>query len=733
MTEFSNNQMEYIFSAEEYRKRRGNEILQNKRSVPEVVSLYYKDNTELITKIIKDVENLRFNDPNRPDFSIKEFLDIDYVKLGIIEGLLDPNDYNMYISNNYLEVNDATFIKSFNLYDERPDLFTLKLYDFKTILSKMKLSKIVDSNGLNVYMIQWLHNSENRTDKGSALKNNAVNQPAFLKTFLEYMFEEYINKISFIKANISQVNNQSSLRVIINWIDTNLSKIDDKDITDIFNVISIKNDFSLLEEEYAEEIYFKLISYNIADLSTDSILIFILEKVKHGYHKLLNVTIDKYSESFFKNDFKNNEWLNYFNDNISSYISLLDSESIELVKKIYDKVGTVKIDNLSDITNPDFLGFIYEKNYYSYSDKNISFIRRKFEEGYTNNYEPYVAYSINNADQLFEFMKSSYLSLDLNNTWDNEYLVRLLNGAEIETFKSYLERIEEYSSIAFPSLELLDLIFEKIVIIANYVDLYENTLKNLLYIYDVLAQNDDSKIKLIDSILEKEEFDFDLLYVDVNEIETNKNLAPFVHNGILKNTGISMPQFEKYVEATDDNFENVKLASSNEKLKVLYSYNKAPYTYEILNEYDTEMLTFLFEEKEEHILQTLARLQADEVVHLLLKFDNSSVELKYLGTLLQNEPVDTTMLQAVIVSYLRAVDERYSLNELENTFLSLLGEIKTEDKNIKKLIELLSNKKGQRTISNDLLKFVEFLDEKGVTKHTLQQEDKIRVDYLSKE
>ncbi|HFK0940356.1 TPA: hypothetical protein ACGXS8_002469, partial [Listeria monocytogenes] len=92
---FSDNQMEYIFSAEEYRKQKeSNSVVSNKK-ISEIVSLYYTKNNSLLLKIIKDVENVRISNPNKPNFSIKEFLDIDYIQLGILENILDANDYNM--------------------------------------------------------------------------------------------------------------------------------------------------------------------------------------------------------------------------------------------------------------------------------------------------------------------------------------------------------------------------------------------------------------------------------------------------------------------------------------------------------------------------------------------------------------------------------------------------------------------------------------------------------------
>ncbi|EAF4169254.1 hypothetical protein CW378_14250, partial [Listeria monocytogenes] len=72
---FSDNQMEYIFSAEEYRKQKeSNSVVSNKK-ISEIVSLYYTKNNSLLLKIIKDVENVRISNPNKPNFSIKEFLD----------------------------------------------------------------------------------------------------------------------------------------------------------------------------------------------------------------------------------------------------------------------------------------------------------------------------------------------------------------------------------------------------------------------------------------------------------------------------------------------------------------------------------------------------------------------------------------------------------------------------------------------------------------------------------
>ncbi|EEP3930519.1 hypothetical protein HBF71_002279, partial [Listeria monocytogenes serotype 4ab] len=52
---FSDNQMEYIFSAEEYRKQKeSNSVVSNKK-ISEIVSLYYTKNNSLLLKIIKDV------------------------------------------------------------------------------------------------------------------------------------------------------------------------------------------------------------------------------------------------------------------------------------------------------------------------------------------------------------------------------------------------------------------------------------------------------------------------------------------------------------------------------------------------------------------------------------------------------------------------------------------------------------------------------------------------------
>ncbi|EAC2630114.1 hypothetical protein KV62_14535, partial [Listeria monocytogenes] len=191
---FSDNQMEYIFSAEEYRKQKeSNSVVSNKK-ISEIVSLYYTKNNSLLLKIIKDVENVRISNPNKPNFSIKEFLDIDYIQLGILENILDANDYNMYISNNYLEVNDAIFIKNFNLYNPKSSLYTLKLYNFKTILSKMKLEKISGANGLNVYLLQWVYIEHFNSDKAIALNINSVNNETFFQTFLEFDFENGMDK-----------------------------------------------------------------------------------------------------------------------------------------------------------------------------------------------------------------------------------------------------------------------------------------------------------------------------------------------------------------------------------------------------------------------------------------------------------------------------------------------------------------------------------------------------------
>lgn len=731
LNQFSARQMEYIFSAEEYRKRRGNSTISSKKIVSEIVSLYYKENNELIIRIIKDVENRRFSDPNRSDFSIRELLDIDYIKLGIVERLLDTNDYNMYISNNYLEVNDATFIKSFNLYDGRADLFILKLYDFKTILSKMKLSKIIDNNGLNVYLIQWLHNEKNCTDKGKLLKTNAVNQTDFLQVLLGDNIEVDMNKVEFIKDNISQVNNQISLKIILDWIDNNFLEMDEQDISDIFSGISIKNKFSLLGSEYKESIYYKLINLNIADMSKDSTLIFVLEKIKGGYRRLLNLILSKYKDLVLKDDFKNNEWLDFFNKNIASYISLLNSENSELIKEIYNKVKIVKIVLLEEITDSDFLEFVYENNYYSYNYENIRFIRNKFERDSINMFNPYIEYSIGNIENLFEIIKKGLL-INLENPWDIQFLIELFSTADEEAFKDYIRFLEHYNPIAFSSLEALNLSFEKLVILINHVTLYENTFKNLSFIYEEIKQNDEGQIELIDHILENENFNFSILYTDIDEIKLNKDIEIRVYNSMLKNNGVPIEIFEKYVKIPDSEFENVNSASSDKKLKALYIHDKVQYSFGNLIEYDKEMIDFLFEEKEESILQALTMLDAKDASQILIKLENPTTELNYLIKIINNEAIEKIYSIAIVTEYLKTSDKYEKLNQFEDAVISLLTEIKPKDSNIDKIVSLLSNKKGQRTIPIDFLNTVEFLDEKGLTKHVVES-NRIRMNYVNKD
>ena len=354
-------QMEYLFSAEEYRKQRGSKSPSTYKSVSEIISSYYQENNNLILRIIKDVENDRASDPNRPNFSIKEFLDIDYIQLGIREGILDANDYNMYISSNYLEVNDAMFIKSFNLYDTQTNFFTLVLYDFNTILSKMKLEKIIESNGLNVFILEWAYTKDILSDKVTKLKINAINHPNFLQTLLDFNFENGMDKLDFILKNVTELNNKKALLKLINWLNHNFESINNDTIEGILKQISIKNTVPLTGTEFKEFFYLVLIGQSIANLSTPLTLSYILNKVKMGYKSLLNPILKKYEVLIFINEnFDNHEWLATLNNDISSFIPIFDDESVDIVKRAYKLVDEIKVKELSTINDSDFLMFIYE-------------------------------------------------------------------------------------------------------------------------------------------------------------------------------------------------------------------------------------------------------------------------------------------------------------------------------------------------------------------------------------
>ncbi|EIN5667216.1 hypothetical protein LPC17_002844, partial [Listeria monocytogenes] len=149
-------------------------------------------------------------------------------------------------------------------------------------------------------------------------------------------------------------------------------------IETLLDRVSLKNTISLIDTKYQEFIYLLLIELNIANMTESSTLNYILGRVKNGYRSLLNPILKKYEELIIDNEFDNNDWLNTFNDNIGSFDSLLNTESTDIIKRAYNLVDEIKVKELVNINNLDFLIFIYEGSLYDFSYENIVFIRKKF-------------------------------------------------------------------------------------------------------------------------------------------------------------------------------------------------------------------------------------------------------------------------------------------------------------------------------------------------------------------
>lgn len=725
----SDLQMEYLFSSEEYRKQRGSRSPSTYKSVSEIISSYYQENNNLILRIINDVENDRFSDPNKPKFLIKEFLDIDYIKLGILEGILDANDYNMYISSNYLEVNDAMFIKSFNLYNYSNELFTMTLYSLETILSKMKLEKIVESNGLNVYLLEWIYAKEISSNKAVQLKINAINNHSFLQTFLDFDFEKEMNKLDFILENSTELKDKKAIQQLVNWLDCNFESINNT-IEDILKQIPIKNTVPFIDTEFKEFLYLVLIEQSMANMSTPSTLSYILNKVKMGYGSLLNPTLKKYEGLIFDNEtFNNSEWLNTLNTDISSFIPIFDNETTNIVKRAYELVNDIKVKELLTIDDLDFLIFIYERNYYEFSYDNIIFIRKKFEIGVIDKYEAYTTYSIENNDKLREFIKlNDDLSLNLSNKWDKDFLFDWFRTSDDSIFEDVIQFIVQYNPVIFSALEDLKLSFEKLKVISTWIRIYKNSYKNILFVYEVITSQDEIQIDLIENALKNTSFDFKELYLDSDSFNKNENLKLKIYDGVLQNDGIEIGMFEKYIELFDTCFESIEHVAIKEKIIILFKHDKVNYTSNNILLCDSEVLEYLFEEKKDKICFELLKWDTSQVVEVLKKIDRVDAQRKCISLLLNDSDIGKDFSIALIVDYLKALGSNISVNDFTSEICNLLNELHFDEKDVEKIVDLISNQKGQRTISADFLEIAKLLKEKELIDYGVNS-DKIIIKY----
>lgn len=709
----SEHQMEYLFSAEEYRNKKRSKSPSKYESISEILSLYYQADNSLILKIIKDVENNRFSDPNKPNFSIKEVLDIDYIQLGLCEGILDANDYNMYISSSYLEVNDAKFIKSFNLYDDDPDLFVLVLYDFDTILSKMKKEKIRELNGLNVYLLEWIYNNRLSCDKSTQLKINAINNPLFFRIFLEFDFKNGMDKLNFLLNNCTELIDKSAIEELMNWLDNNFDSVDTS-IENILKEIPIKNTLSLIDTEFKESFYLALIEQSIANLSTVSTLRYLLNKVNNGYKILLNPTLKKYKGLILKNDnFDNTEWLETLNNHIGKFVPLLNDESKELVKKTYKLVDDIKVKEISTINDSDFIMFVYENNYYEFTLENIKFIRQQFEFGSIDEYSDYVDYSLNNMDCLISFIKlSEGIFLNISNKWDELLVFEWLRKGSEEDFEDTIQFINKNNHIVFPRLKDLELSFNKLSILAVKSDLYENTFENLLFIYNSIIDNDETQVSLITTILKGDTFSFDEIYLNVELFETNEELEWIFYEALFQNENIDIRLFEKYIESYDKKLENIKCVSSIEKSIILFNHDRVDYTFDNINLCEPAVLMHLFNEKRAEILSTMLDWDASQVIEVLNKLQNNEEKKVYISLLLNDKKISKNYSFDLVETHLESITHSILDKDFISETCYLLNELQFNKSEATKLISMFDAQKGQRTVSKDFSGIAKLLKEK---------------------
>lgn len=725
--------MEYIFSPDLYRKKVGVEFSAGSNNFSEILSLYYSNNNSIISEIINHVEIERFNDPNKRNFSIKEFLNIDFVKLGILEKILNVSDYNVYISQNYLEINDADFIRRFNLLDDDNGLFILKLFDIDAVLSKMKLEKINDKIGLNVYIIAYLQINNIKDIKAEKLNKNAINIDVFMSTLLHFKFKEIVSKfdkVQFLLDNAKSIFNVTSLFIIIRWFDNQISdkNFEEKYLEIFLSELSNELKFSISDTNYEEITYSCLLKFG-KPVKDESALMFIIEKVINGYTNLMNLVFKEYAYFILENeDFSNAVWLTLFNNNISVLHTLLDQDNMELIKSVYENVGKIKVKKLSELIDMDFLNFIYLHKLYDYSSVNLKYICEKFEKKDLLDYIPFSEYSFDNIEQLKLYILNNNISpLDINLEWDKVLIINLMNKMSEIDFEKLLQFFTDTNPISVQDISELSLSYEKLIIFVNSINLYEHTFENISYIYDVLSEHKASYV--LETILEDMVFDFETLHADLDRFDEDINVEELIYKALLKNKNVSINIFKKYIYKYNRNFANGDLVSSQEKLLVLFLFDKLELNFDNLILCESSTLKYVYLQKSEIFYKVLSEMSEDEIIKVLEKFENIENEIDCLIGLYNSGNVSINFAQKITVSYLRKFEIIYEKSKLRGITLSLLKPLSSKDQDIQKIITLLENKKGRRTISIQFLDVIDLLSDRDIISYEKLPDNKLLIKY----
>lgn len=160
----------------------------------------------------------------------------------------------------------------------------------------------------------------------------------------------------------------------------------------------------------------------------------------------------------------------------------------------------------------------------------------------------------------------------------------------------------------------------------------------------------------------------------------------------------------------------------------MFKHDKVEYSFDNILLCDSEVLLYLLEEKKNEVYSKLLNWNTDEVITILKKIDDVEKQREDILLLLNDSRAGKDYSIDLIINYLKALDIQSSVSEFKNEVNRMLNGLRFNKKEAEKIVSLISNCKGQRTISVDLLAIVELLNEKKLIEYEINS-DKIIVKY----
>ncbi|EAC4172388.1 hypothetical protein D7D56_10090, partial [Listeria monocytogenes] len=291
-------------------------------------------------------------------------------------------------------------------------------------------------------------------------------------------------------------------------------------------------------------------------------------------------------------------------------------------------------------------------------------------------------------------------------------------------FKDTIQFIIDFNPVVFPSLEELGLSFEKLKIIFENVSLYENSYKNISFMYEQIISEDETQVDFLSNILNTSKFNFDELNIDSDLFCQNEQLQLIIFDGALRNDNIKIETFEKYVEIYDNQLENIeKLAKG--KISILFKKNKVCYNVNNILLCESEVLVYLFEEKKNKLFPELFNWETSQVIEILQKINCDDKQREFMFSLLSDARVQEKYSIDLIVNYLKVLDKGLEVSNFKIEVSNLLDKLQFKKTDANKIVELLSSDRGQRTIAIEFLDLANILRKKGVIKSCDESSNKL--------